>query len=296
LAHTYGAAGAYTVTATVTDDRGASSQTSATVTVTSVAAVTVSQPLAGATTSLRPRVVASGYAPAGVISMKIYLDSTLVFQTVLPSIDTTLSVTPGLHSLTVQQWDSNGVVTKKNMTNNAVNSAPVATLSLNGATGTAPVTVTASVAASDVDGNLSSTSIDFGDGTVVSGASASHSYSVPGSYTITATAKDSLGLAASSTAAVSVAAPPPPPPQRTVTLAPPKAGSVPLSVRVVGSASSPAPITAMKIYVDGKAAYTTSDSSVDTTVQTTAGSHSLTLQAWDSTGAVMKSTVQISVK
>ncbi len=85
------------------------------------------------------------------------------------------------------------------------NQAPVAHLSVTPTSGTAPLVVTASTAAStDSDGWIASSAIDFGDGTVMSGSPASHGYSTPGTYTVRATVTDDLGATASSTAAVNI--------------------------------------------------------------------------------------------
>jgi hypothetical protein len=51
----------------------------------------------------------------------------------------------------------------------------------------------------------------------------------------------------------------------------------------------------MRIYVDSTSVYTTSASSLDTFVPMSTGSHSVIVQAWDSTGAVFKTPETISV-
>jgi PKD repeat protein len=63
--------------------------------------------------------------------------------------------------------------------------------------------VTASTLAStDADGNVVSSSIDFGDGAVLAGPTAAHSYTRAGSYTITATVMDNSGGRATATTTV----------------------------------------------------------------------------------------------
>jgi PKD repeat protein len=51
------------------------------------------------------------------------------------------------------------------------------------------------------------TKIDFGDGTVVSGGIATHTYQTAGTFTVTATATDERGASASASATVNVNAP-----------------------------------------------------------------------------------------
>jgi hypothetical protein len=59
-------------------------------------------------------------------------------------------------------------------------------------------------------------------------------------------------------------------------------------VHFVASAISGAPVTAMRIYVDGNDTFTTASSSLDTYVNVNAGQHSVVVQAWDSTGRVLQ--------
>ncbi len=116
------------------------------------------------------------------------------------------------------------------------NQAPIAKLSVTPTSGIAPVTVSASTAgSSDPDGSIASTTIDFGDGTVVNGASASHSYSVAGNYTVKATVTDNLGASSITTQAVSITANQAPIARLTIS---PANGTAPLSVTADATASS----------------------------------------------------------
>jgi hypothetical protein len=81
-----------------------------------------------------------------------------------------------------------------------------------------------------------------------------------------------------------------------VTVSSPAAGSTLGSpVHFVASATSTHPITAMRIYVDSVSVYLVSASSLDTSVAMSAGSHSIIVQAWDSTGAVSKTPLTLTV-
>jgi len=87
----------------------------------------------------------------------------------------------------------------------AGNKPPVAKLAVTPPSGFAPLAVSASTAgSSDPDGTIARVSIDFGDGTVVNSASGSHTYTALGSYTVTATVTDNLGLSASAVSSVVV--------------------------------------------------------------------------------------------
>ena len=88
------------------------------------------------------------------------------------------------------------------------NQAPTASIAVNPASGTSPIVVTASTAAStDADGTIVSSTIDFGDGTVVNGPTASHTYSTAGTYTVKGTVKDNGGLTEVSSTTVTVSRP-----------------------------------------------------------------------------------------
>ncbi|HEX4602770.1 MAG TPA: alkaline phosphatase family protein [Candidatus Angelobacter sp.] len=93
----------------------------------------------------------------------------------------------------------------------------------------------------------------------------------------------------------------PPPPGCTasaigVTVCSPAAGSTVSSpVHFTAAAKSTHPITAIRIYVDGVSRFTVNASSLDTSLAIASGTHSVVVQAWDSTGAVFKSPLTIHV-
>ena len=66
-------------------------------------------------------------------------------------------------------------------------------------------------------------------------------------------------------------------------------------VHFVAAATSTHPITAMRIYVDNVSAYLVSASSLNTSVTMSNGTHSIVVQAWDSTGAVFKTPLTLTV-
>jgi len=66
-------------------------------------------------------------------------------------------------------------------------------------------------------------------------------------------------------------------------------------VHVVASASSSAPISAMKIYVDNNAVYSVNASRIDTYVTLSAGTHYMVVQSWDTNGTVSKTGLNITV-
>ena len=81
-----------------------------------------------------------------------------------------------------------------------------------------------------------------------------------------------------------------------VTVSSPTNGStVGSPAHFVASATSSFPITAMRIYVDNISVYLVSGGKIDTYVSMSATKHYVVVQAWDSTGAVFKQALTISV-
>lgn len=158
------------------------------------------------------------------------------------------------------------------------------TVTLNGATN-----VTASIAGATDTNGFGAMRIDFGDGTVVTGSSASHTYSRVDSYTITATVFDNNGASAVVRKRVT-----PKPPGAGVTIFGPSSGAViNAPALITATANSGANITTMRIYVDGKTAYTINRDFIRTAVKIFKGTHRVTVQAWDTSGAVFKREVDL---
>jgi phosphatidylinositol-3-phosphatase len=81
-----------------------------------------------------------------------------------------------------------------------------------------------------------------------------------------------------------------------VTVCSPAAGSTDNSpVHFEAAAKSTHPITAMRIYIDSISKFTTTTSSLNTWLALASGTHSVCVQAWDSTGAVFLSPFTIHV-
>ena len=143
---------------------------------------------------------------------------------------------------------------------------------------TGPLVYTASVAGSS--GNIANSQIDFGDGTVLSGPSASHTYTSVGSYLVTASVYDAAG--ASSVAVQPVSAKPS---SSGVTIATPGNGStVNWPTTLQASGNSGTPISAMRVLIDGQEAYAADGDTLNTALKVNTGSHQLTVQSLDAAG------------
>jgi len=297
--HTYQSAGTYTVTGIVQDNLGATANATATVTVAPVVqgSVTVSSPAPGATVGSPVRFVASATANTGnrITSMRVYVDGVSAYTAYSDAVDTSISMGSGAHNIVVQAWDNTGLVYKTAMTITvAVNKAPVVSLSVNPTSTTTGTPVTVYMAGTkDLDGTVARYTIDFGDGFVAYSETASHAYSRTGTFMIKATATDNSG--ASSTLAQTITISAPVTTYGVVVKSPRHGTKVGSPVRFIASATSKDPITAMRIYVNGVSAYTVNAAYLDTSLKMALGTHNVVVQAWDSMGAVYKSSLSITV-
>ena len=118
---------------------------------------------------------------------------------------------PGSYIVKVTATDGNGLTSQANqaVTVNPQATGPTARLSVTPSSGTAPLAVTADASASTAGSSpISSYSFTFGDGSAQvgpqSGATAGHTYTTAGTYTVTVTATDGNGLTSQATQTVTV--------------------------------------------------------------------------------------------
>jgi PKD repeat protein len=276
---------------------GAASSASATVTV-KAPEVIVTSPAnsAGAATATLTspvHVVASGFSGYTVTAMQIYLDGALVYTVKSPNLDALVTMATGTHNLIVKGWDSSGHNFMTGLSVTVGNQPPTAVLTTSAASILVGGSLTASASGStDSDGSIAASTIDFGDGSAaVAATSGSHQYKTAGTYTVTATVTDNNG--ASSTTSQSVIVNP-----QFVSMSSPLAGSAitTSTVHVAGSASSGYPVTLTQIYIDGVWRANATASTIDTSLPITVGTHRVTVQGWDSSGAIFKTSVNVTRK
>jgi PKD repeat protein len=197
-----------------------------------------------------------------------------------PSASHTYS-TAGMYTLKATLTDNAGVTASRSVPIVVTASQPpVAQISVSPASGTAPLTVTASAASSsDPQGSALTSSISFGDGTTAAGPTASHSYANAGTYTVTATVTNALKLQSQASATVTV--------NGAVTLnvlQPANNSTVAAPIHVVANGSAPSGVDALQIYLDHTLVYQINASSFDTTVAAGPGTHLVVVKLWDKLG------------
>ncbi|MBT1002474.1 PKD domain-containing protein [Paenarthrobacter sp. DKR-5] len=206
--HSYAAAGTYTVTLKVTDNRGGTGTVSRQVTVSDRAAN--SAPTASFTASAKDLAVqfdGTGSSDSdGTVSAYAWkFGDGATGQGATASHSYSAA---GSYQVTLTVTDdagATGALTKTvSVTAPAANQAPTAKFSAS----TAGLSVDVDGSAStDADGTVAAYAWDFGDGAKATGVKASHSYAAAGTYTVKLTATDDAGATGTTSQAVTVAAP-----------------------------------------------------------------------------------------
>jgi hypothetical protein len=217
------AAGTYSLTAVATDNNGGVT-TSAPISVTvngggnNVApTVSITSPANGATFTAPASITINANAADadGTVSSVAFYNGTALLGTdaTAPYSFVWTNVAAGTYGLTARATDNNGAVTVSAAISVTVNGAGnvLPTVSLtsptNGATFTAPASITINATAADADGTISS--VAFYNGSTLLGSDATSPYSfawtnvAAGTYTLTAKATDNSG-AVTTSAAISV--------------------------------------------------------------------------------------------
>jgi hypothetical protein len=259
--------------------------------------VSVSTPTNNATVGSPVNVLASASPTAGqtITGWWVYVDGVGKYNGGASStINPNISMSQGAHSVVVRAWDSSGAFGSETF-NVTVSSKPAVAVSTPwpGSNVISPMTIKASATPTS---NHSITGwwvyVD-GVGKYQGGAVGSINTSIStstGMHTIVVRAWDSSGAYGDQTFTADVQS-------VAVTVSTPFTGAAVTSpANIVASASSAHSITAWNVYVDSVAAYTQDyGSSLNANLALTPGSHSVMVQAWDSTGAVGSQTITLTV-
>ena len=274
----------------------------------SFAGVTISSPQNGATVASPVHVVATATSANAVTSMRIYVDNVSVYSKAANKIDTLVSMAAGKHTIVVQAWDSKNIIFKSTVAitvSSAPPATPTPTPSASGVTISSPangaIVVSPVHVVTSASGANPITAMRIYVDSISIFANTSNKIDTmltmaQGQHTMVVQAWDSTGAVLKATITITVSSNATPTPTPGVTVSSPRNGGTLASpVHVAASASSTKPITAMRIYLDGVSVFANSTNKLDTTVSATTGAHNLTVQARDSTGAVFKTPLTISV-
>ncbi|HWY67012.1 MAG TPA: PKD domain-containing protein [Terriglobales bacterium] len=232
--HRYTTAGTFTVKLTATDTSGLSSTATQTVTVTPAVAPACTLTVVPNSGPAPLDVTATGNCTAGTSPIA---STTLDFGDGSASQSGTSGThrysSAGTFTVKVTATDGNGLTGSATQTVTvAVNQPPSCTLSVAPTSGLAPLPVTATGSCSDPEKALSSTLLDFGDGTTQAAPSGTHTYTKAGTFTVTLTGTDAVGQKATATQTVTVGTNTAPTCTLTVT---PTTGIVPLPISATGN-------------------------------------------------------------
>jgi len=209
--HTYVDDGVYTVTLTVTDDRGATDSANATKTVLN------RPPIASFTESTETAYIGQpitfnatdSYDPDGSIVSYFwdFGDETNTTGVVVEHV----YATNGTFTVNLTVSDDDGASNSTSSIKTILfNELPVASFTENATTADTGVIISFNASASyDSDGTITSYFWDFGDGTNVTGVTAEHAYEDDGNYTVTLTVADDKGATNSTSATKTVLNRPP---------------------------------------------------------------------------------------
>jgi hypothetical protein len=259
--------------------------------------VTVTSPANGSTQSSPVHVVASATSSNPVTAMRIYLDNASVYTVNSNSVNTNVTTSPGTHYMVIVAWDSTGAAFTQAETI-TVSGGSSGSVTVSSPSNGAQVASTFNVAASATSGYPVTAMRIYLDGnsmyTVNSNSLNTNVTASAGTHNLVVQAWDSSGAVYKNSETITVAATG----AGGVTVSSPSNGAQvasPVQFTASATSSKGLPITAMTVYVDNNSDYTTSASSLNTSLSLAAGSHAVVVQAWDSSGAVYKTPLNLTV-
>ena len=298
--HTYTSPGVYAARLTVTDDDGDTSRASVT--------VTVDEPPNQAPEARIADGVRSGEAPLTLgfdATPSTDADGTIVaYEWIFGDGTTASGVTvqhtyraPGTYTARLIVTDDDGVTDSTTVSvavGEPPNAAPTARIAGGDREGEAPLTLDFDgTGSSDADGVIEDYRWDFGDGTTASGATARHTFSRPGTYTVRLRVSDDDGATNRATVTVAVGEPPNQAPEARIADGV-RSGEAPLSVAFDGrpSVDSDGDVVAYAWdFGDGA----TAKGATATHVYTTPGTYTARLTVTDDDGDTGSTTASVSV-
>jgi PKD repeat protein len=299
--HTYTAAGTYTVTVTVTDSVGLTSTATVTVTVSAgppTAALSLSANSGAAPVDIGADASGStaGSSPIATYSFAWGDGASTGPQSAATASHTYTS--GGTYTVTMTVTDTDGSSAQATQQVVVTVLPPSAALSVSPSSGTAPLPVSADASGSTAGSTpIASYKFAWGDGSTTgpqSAATANHTYSNAGNYTVTVTVTDTDGTTATATQQVSVNNVTPP---NAALLVSPVFGTAPVPVSADASSSTAgsSPIASYSFdWGDGSSTGAQADATANHTY-TAGGSYTVTLTVIDTDGGTATATQQVTV-
>lgn len=270
------------------------------------ASVTVSSPQSGSTVSSPVSFVASATAAncaGGVAAMGIYVNGSLAYQSNGASINSPLTLKPGMYATVVQEWDNCGGATSTpvNITipGGSTQNGVTITSPANNSTVSSPVTFAATAGTTSCFGGVAAMGI-YVNGSLAyqtNGASINTPLTLkPGLYTAVVQEWDSCGGALSTPVNITI---PGGNTQNGVTVTSPANNSTVSSPvafsATAGSTTCFGGIAAMGIYVNGSLAYKVNGASINTQLNLAPGLYATVVQEWDYCGGALSTPVNITI-
>ena len=293
--------GTHTVIVRAWDTSGAYGDQRLTLTVnTNKPVVTVSTPFNNTTVGSPVNFQASASPTAGhtISGWHVYDNGNDVYSAgAVNSINTNLNMSAGSHTVIVRAWDTSGAYGDQTLTLTVNTTKPSVTVSTpaNNSNVISPTNIQASATPSSghtISGwHIYIDSVDSYSAGAVTSINTSLSMS-SGQHTVIVRAWDTSGAYGDQTLNVNVA-----PQGVAVNISTPANGaSVNSPVNIQASAQSAHTITGWHIYVDSVDVFGQNNvSSINTNVSMSAGTHTVLVRAWDSTGAYGDETISVTV-
>lgn len=287
---------------------------------TAVPSVTICTPAKNATGLTSPvRITAAAKSNSSITGVKVYVDGTSVYATKSSIVDTSVAMAEGTHKVTVQAWDASGAVFRETIYVTAgtgggsgggemcAATSPAPSVTVCSPTDGANVTSPVALAAAANDANTVTSMAVYVDGAKVYGASNTRQISTSltlanGNRRITVQYWNSVGEIHKKTVFVNVgngtgsSACPAPASGPAISICSPAEGSTVASpVRVLASATDPAPVVRMELWEGGKKWYEQAGNALDTSLALASGAHTLTVVAVNSAGGSTRRSVGFTV-
>lgn len=263
----------------------------------------ICSPASGATVGSPVTFIEGASQSLAVSAQWVYLDNVVVFKTSSPQINTSVNASPGQHNLRVQTWSTSGTLYQAGV-NITVSSTTGVSITISPTTATLSVGSTQqfSDTVSGTTNNSVSWSVDgvAGGNTTTGTISSTGFYTAPsttGTHTVKVTSAADTTKSASANVSIQTAGSCTNTVFGSVRICGPANGvSVASPVQFVSQANSNNPISANWVYVDDVVVYKNANTpSVNTSLTMASGSHNVRVQTWDSTGALFKAGVNITV-